>query len=65
MFSSDKGALKKKFAPTATKKERGGSANAPHCARSASDPRARPFENKGSMQSVVMGAEYNSLLMIA
>ena len=33
-----KGALKKKIAPTATKKERGGgSANAPHCARSASD----------------------------
>ena len=38
------GGVEKKFAPTATKKERGGggSANAPHCARSASD-RARPF----------------------
>ena len=38
-----KGALKKKLHQQPHKKKGGGSANAPHSARSASDPRARPF----------------------
>ena len=38
------GGIEKKIAPTATKKERGEEAPMPrHCARSASDPRTRPF----------------------
>ena len=39
----DKGALKKICTNSPQKRKGGGSANAPHCARSASDPRTRPF----------------------
>ena len=38
-----KGALKKICTNSHKKRKGGESANAPHCARSASDPRARPF----------------------
>ena len=38
------GGVEKKMCTNSHKKRKGGgSANAPHCARSASDPRARPF----------------------
>ena len=37
------GGVEKKNLQQPQKRKGGGSANAPHCARSASDPRARPF----------------------
>ena len=41
--SLEQGGVEKKNCNSHKKRKGGGSANAPHCARSASDPRARPF----------------------
>ena len=42
-FAPQGGVEKKNCTNSHKKRKGGGSANAPHCARSASDPRARPF----------------------